>query len=171
VVCFVVEGRRGRGAPPPPPPPLDTDGVPTLTADLTEIVTIRETLQNVDRLIVTNQAMVKDGLQSFETYTATLAGKGEAIDSVVRKADGAIDSFGGAMAKVDGAITKIDGIMPSLADGEGGQLYKSVKSIRELAESFDKRSAAFMNEGRRSLSDISQAVNKVDKKLDAGTGR
>jgi phospholipid/cholesterol/gamma-HCH transport system substrate-binding protein len=159
------------GAAAAPPPPLDTDGVPTLTADLTEIVTIRETLQNVDRLIVTNQAMVKDGLQSFETYTATLAGKGEAIDSVVRKADGAIDSFGGAMAKVDGAITKIDGIMPSLADGEGGQLYKSVKSIRELAESFDKRSAAFMNEGRRSLSDISQAVNKVDKKLDAGTGR
>src|SRR4030088_3026718 len=79
------------GAAAAPPPPLDADGVPTLTADLTEIVTIRETLQNVDRLIVTNQAMVKDGLQSFETYTATLAGKSEAIDSVVRKTDGAID--------------------------------------------------------------------------------
>jgi phospholipid/cholesterol/gamma-HCH transport system substrate-binding protein len=159
------------GAAAAPPPPLDADGVPTLTADLTEIVTIRETLQSVDRLIVTNQAMVKDGLQSFETYTATLAGKGDAIDSVVRKTAGAIDSFGSTMAKVDGAITKIDSIMPSLASGEGGQLYQSVKSIRELAESFDKRSAAFMNEGRRSLNDISQAVNKVDRKLDTGTGR
>jgi phospholipid/cholesterol/gamma-HCH transport system substrate-binding protein len=159
------------GAAAAPPPPLDADGVPTLTADLTEIVTIRETLQNVDRLIVGNQAMVKDGLQSFETYTATLAGKGEAIDSVVRKADGAVDSFDGAMAKVDGAIAKIDTGMPSLANGESGELYRSVKSIRELAESFNKRSAAFMNEGRRSLGDISQAVNKVDRKLDPGTGR
>jgi phospholipid/cholesterol/gamma-HCH transport system substrate-binding protein len=159
------------GAAAAPPPPLDADGVPTLTADLTEIVTIRETLHNVDRLIVSNQAMVKDGLQSFETYTATLAGKADAIDSVVRKTDVAIDGFGDAMAKVDGAIARIDTMMPSLADGESGQLYRSVKSIRELAESFDKRSAAFMNEGRRSFGDISQAVNKVDRKLDPGMGR
>jgi phospholipid/cholesterol/gamma-HCH transport system substrate-binding protein len=159
------------GAAAAPPPPLDADGVPTLTADLTEIVTIRETLHNVDRLIVSNQAMVKDGLQSFETYTATLAGKADAIDSVVRKTDVAIDGFGDAMAKVDGAIARIDTMMPSLADGESGQLYRSVKSVRELAESFDKRSAAFMNEGRRSFGDISQAVNKVDRKLDPGMGR
>src|ERR1700682_1103822 len=46
------------GAAAAPPAPLDLDGIPTLTADLTEIVTIRETLQSVDRLIVTNQAMV-----------------------------------------------------------------------------------------------------------------
>ena len=71
--------------------------------------------------------------------------------------------------RVDDA--KIDTVMPSLANGESGELYRSVKSIRELAESFNKRSAAFMNEGRRSLSDISQAVNKVDRKLDPGTGR
>jgi phospholipid/cholesterol/gamma-HCH transport system substrate-binding protein len=159
------------GAAAAPPPPLDADGVPTLTADLTEIVTMRETLQNVDRLIVSNQALVKDGLQSFETYTATLAGKGDAIDSVVRQTDGAIDSFGSAIAKVDGTIAKIDTMMPSLVNGESGQLYRSVKSIRELALSFDKRSAAFMNEGRHSLSDISQAVNKVDRKLDPGADR
>jgi phospholipid/cholesterol/gamma-HCH transport system substrate-binding protein len=154
-----------------PPPPLDEDGVPTLVADLTEIVTIRETLQSVDRLIVTNQATVRDALQGFETYTATLAGKGDEITSVIRKAGGAIDSFGSAMAKVDGAIAKIDTVMPSLTDGDGSELYQSVKSIRELAESFNKRSAAFMNDGRRSLSDISQAVTKVDRKLDPRTGR
>jgi phospholipid/cholesterol/gamma-HCH transport system substrate-binding protein len=153
------------------PPPLDADGVPTLTADLTEIVTIRETLQNVDRLIVSNQAMVKDGLRSFESYTATLAGKGDAIDSVVRETAGVIDSFGSAVAKIDGTIARIDTMMPSLVDSGSGQVYRSVKSIRELAESFDKRSAAFMNEGRRSLGDVSQAVNKVDRKLDPGTGR
>src|SRR5438552_1765608 len=32
------------GAATAPPPPLDADGIPTLSADLTEIVTIRETL-------------------------------------------------------------------------------------------------------------------------------
>jgi phospholipid/cholesterol/gamma-HCH transport system substrate-binding protein len=159
------------GAAAAPPPPLDADGVPTLVADLTEIVTIRETLQNVDRLIVSNQVTVKEGLQGFETYTATLVGKADSISGVVGKADSAIDSFDSAMAKVDGAITKVDTLMPSLTHGESGELYRSVKSIRELAESFDKRSAAFMNEGRRSLSDISQAVNKVDRKLDTRGGR
>jgi phospholipid/cholesterol/gamma-HCH transport system substrate-binding protein len=60
------------GAAAAPPPPLDADGVPTLNADLTEIVTVRETLQSVDRLIVTNQAAVKDALTGFQTYTASL---------------------------------------------------------------------------------------------------
>ena len=159
------------GAAAAPPPPLDADGIPTLTADLTDIVTIRETLQNVDRLIVSNQAAVKDALQGFETSTATLAGAGETMTSVIRQAGGAIDGFGSAMAKVDGAINRIDAIMPALTSGARGELYQSVKSLRELIESFDKRSAAFMNEGRRSLSDISQAVTKADKKYEPATSR
>jgi phospholipid/cholesterol/gamma-HCH transport system substrate-binding protein len=159
------------GAAAAPPPPLDADGVPTLVADLTEIVTIRETLQNVDRLIVSNQTTVKNALSSFESNTATLADGSEAMTSVIRQAGGAIDSFDSAMAKVDGAITKVDAIMPSLTNGVSGELYRSVKSLHELIESFDKRSAAFMNEGRRSLSDISEAVNKADRKFDPGSGR
>jgi phospholipid/cholesterol/gamma-HCH transport system substrate-binding protein len=154
-----------------PPPPLDADGVPTLNADLTEIVTIRETLQNVDRLIVSNQAAVKEALQSFQGDTAALAGKGDAMTSVIRKAEGAIESFDGAIGKVDGAIAKIGSVMPGLADGDGDDLYHKVKSIRELADSFNKRSAAFMNEGRRSLLDISEAVTKVDRKFDPRAGR
>ena len=145
--------------------------MPTLVADLTEIVTIRETLQNVDRLLVDNQTAVKDALSSFESYTATLAGEGDAMTSVIRKTGDAIDSFGGAMEKVDGTITKIDGIMPSLTSGASAELYRSVKSFRELIESFDKRAATFMNEGRQSLGDVSEAVNKVDRKLEPGTGR
>jgi phospholipid/cholesterol/gamma-HCH transport system substrate-binding protein len=158
------------GAAAAPPPPLDEDGVPTLMADLTEIVTIRETLQNVDRLIVSNRATVKDALQNFETDTAALAGKGGAMTSLVRQADATIDSFGSAIAKVDGAIAKIDSLLPGLTSGDG-ELYRSVKSMRELVESLNKRSGAFMNDARRSLADVSQAVNKVDKKLDTGTGR
>src|SRR5258706_13162145 len=45
-----------------------------------------------------------------------------------------------------------------------------MKSIRELAESFNKRSGALMQEGRRSLLDISQAAQKVTRKFDPLAG-
>jgi phospholipid/cholesterol/gamma-HCH transport system substrate-binding protein len=38
-----------------------------------------------------------------------------------------------------------------------------VKSIRELADDFDKRSGALMTDGRKTLSDISRAVNNFDR--------
>jgi phospholipid/cholesterol/gamma-HCH transport system substrate-binding protein len=147
------------GAAAAPPVPLDWDGIPTLTADLSEVQSIRDTLHSVDRILVGNQAMLKDTLLNFETYTATLASKGDAIDSIIRKADGAFESFEGAMAK-------IDNLVPGLASGSADELYDKVRTIRELAESFNKRSGAFMEEGRRSLLDISQAAIKVTRKFD-----
>src|SRR6202163_1185496 len=134
------------------PVPLDEDGVPVLTADLSEAESIRDTLHNVDRVLVGNQATLKNALLNFETYTASLASKGDAIESNIRKADG--------------AMTKIDNIVPGLADGKPNELFQKVKSIRELAESFNKRSGAFMEEGRRSLVDISQAAIKLTRKFD-----
>jgi phospholipid/cholesterol/gamma-HCH transport system substrate-binding protein len=147
------------------PVPLDEDGVPVLTADLSETESIRDTLHNVDRVLVGNQAMLKNALLNFETYTASLASKGDAIDSIIRKADNAFASF-------DSAMTKIDNVVPSLADGRADELFEKVKSIRELAESFNKRSGALMEEGRRSLLDISQAAIKVTRKFEpqAGSG-
>jgi phospholipid/cholesterol/gamma-HCH transport system substrate-binding protein len=145
------------------PVPLDADGIPTLTADLSETESIRDTLHNVDRVLVNNQAMLKDALLSFETYTASLASKGEAIDSVIGRADKAFASF-------DGAMTRIDNVVPGLANGKADELFQKVKSIRELAESFNKHSGAVMEEGRRSLLDISQAAVKVTRKFDSQTG-
>ncbi len=150
------------GAATAPPVALDEDGIPTLVADLSETATVHGTLNNVDRMIVTNQAAMKDALATFENYTATLANEGEAIDGVLRKADKAFESF-------DGTIAKIDGIVPGLSNGSDGELYQKVKSIRELAESFNKRSAALMEEGRRSLLDISQAANKMGPKVEPQT--
>src|SRR5438552_8432103 len=52
----------------------------------------------------------------------------------------------------------------TLAGGrEGGELFQAVKSIRELAEDFDKRSGLLMADGRRTLGDISRAVNNLDR--------
>ena len=86
------------------PVPLDEDGIPTLTADLSEAQSIRDTLHNVDHLLVNNREVIKDGLLSFETYTATLAGKGDEIDRVLGKADTAFASFDNIIARIDNAV-------------------------------------------------------------------
>jgi phospholipid/cholesterol/gamma-HCH transport system substrate-binding protein len=147
------------GAAAAPPVPLAADGVPTLTADLSETQTIRDTLHNVDRLLVNNQTVIKDAMLSFETYTSTLANSGEMIDSAMSKATGAFDG-------VEGALAKVDNVLPGLARGNDGELFQKVKSLRELAESFNKRSGALMEEGRRSLLDISESAVKVTRKFD-----
>jgi phospholipid/cholesterol/gamma-HCH transport system substrate-binding protein len=147
------------GAAAAPPVPLDADGVPTLTADLSEVTSIRDTLHNVDRILVGNQATIKDAMLSFETYTAMLAGKGDAIDSIMRKADSAFET-------IDSGIARIDDVLPGFASGNGDELFSKVKSIRELAESFNKRSGTLMEEGRRTLLDVSQAAVKVTRKFD-----
>jgi phospholipid/cholesterol/gamma-HCH transport system substrate-binding protein len=147
------------------PVPLDQNGIPTLTADLTETQSIRDTLHNVDRVLVDNRDVMKDALLGFENYTAGLAGKGDEIESLLRKADTAFDRF-------DSGIAKINGIVPGLAEGKNGELFQKLKSIRELAESFDKRSATFMEDGRRTLLDISEGASQMDRKFNPqGAGR
>jgi phospholipid/cholesterol/gamma-HCH transport system substrate-binding protein len=140
-----------------PAVPLDEDGVPVLTADpnaLQDVTeAIRGTLQNINRLVADNQAAVKSSLHNLEIFTNSLARNSEKIDDV--------------MAKVDGVMVKADSLMlglNTLAGGkEGGELFQAVKSIRELAEDFDKRSGLLMSDGRRTLGDISRAVNNLDK--------
>ena len=151
------------GAATAPPVPLDADGIPTLTADLSEIQSIRDTLHNVDRILVGNQTTIKDALLGFETYTASLAHKGDAIETAVGKADSAFAGFSSAM-------TKIDNLMPGLADGKADELFEKMKSIREFAETFNKKSGALIEEGRRTLLDISQSAIKVTRKFDPQAG-
>ncbi|OKO90126.1 ABC transporter [Bradyrhizobium sp. NAS80.1] len=139
------------------PPPLDQDGIPTLTADPNKLqdVTeaIRGTLQNINKIVADNQESVKNSLKNLETFTNSLARNSEKIDVV--------------MAKVDGVMLKADNLMlglNTLAGGkDGGELFQAVKSIRELADDFDKRSGALMSDGRRTLGDISRAVNNFDR--------
>jgi phospholipid/cholesterol/gamma-HCH transport system substrate-binding protein len=145
------------GAENAPPVPLGEDGIPVLTADPNQLqdVTeaIRGTLQNINKLVADNQEAVKDSLQNLQTFTASLARNSERLDNV--------------MARVDGVMGQADDLMlglNKLAGGkEGGELYQAVKSIRELAENFDKRSGALMTDGRRTLADISRAVNNFDR--------
>ena len=145
------------GAEAAPAVPLDEDGIPVLTADpnaLQDVTeAIRGTLQNINRVVADNQDSVKNSLHNLETFTASLARNSEKIDNV--------------MLKVDGVMTKADSLMlglDTLVGGkEGGELFLTVKSIRELAEDFDKRSGVLMSDGRKTLGDISRAVNNLDK--------
>ncbi|MFB6451583.1 MlaD family protein [Bradyrhizobium tunisiense] len=140
-----------------PSAPLDQDGIPTLTADPNKLqdVTeaIRGTLQNINKIVADNQESVKNSLKNLETFTNSLARNSEKID--------------GVMAKVDGVMLKADNLMlglNTLAGGkDGGELFQAVKSIRELADDFDKRSGALIADGRRTLGDISRAVNNFDR--------
>lgn len=140
-----------------PPVPLDEDGVPVLTADpnaLQDVTeAIRATLQNVNRLVADNQQSVKNSLHNLETFTGALARNSEKIDNV--------------MARVDGVMGKADSLMLGLnsigGGAGGGELAAMVKAIKDLAEDFDKRSGALMADGRRTLGDISRAVNNFDR--------
>src|SRR5690349_23012791 len=140
-----------------PPVPLDEDGVPILTADpdaLQDVTeAIRATLQNVNRIVADNQQSVKNSLHNLETFTGALARNAEKIDNV--------------MARVDGVMGKADSLMLGLnsigGGATGGELANMVKAIKDLAEDFDKRSGALMADGRRTLSDISRAVNNFDR--------
>jgi phospholipid/cholesterol/gamma-HCH transport system substrate-binding protein len=140
-----------------PSVPLGEDGIPVLTADpnaLQDVTeAIRGTLQNINRVVADNQEAVKNSLHNLETFTASLARNAQKIDDV--------------MLKVDGVMGKADNLMLGLnrlAGGkDGGELFLTVQSIRELAEDFDKRSGALMSDGRRTLADISRAVNNLDR--------
>ncbi|MDO9058231.1 MAG: MCE family protein, partial [Bradyrhizobium sp.] len=140
-----------------PTVPLDEDGIPVLTADpaaLQDVTeAIRATLQNVNRIVADNQESVKNSLRNLETFTGALARNSEKIDNV--------------MLKVDGVMGKADSLMLGLntiAGGDsGGELSAMVKAIKDLAEDFDKRSGLLMADGRRTLGDISRAVNNLDR--------
>lgn len=142
-----------------PPPPSDKDGIPTLTADLSELHSIRDTLHNVDRILVSNQTTIKDGLLSFETYTASLASRSDVIDQALAKTNAAFAGF-------DNAIARIDSALPGFTDGKADELFEKMKAIREFARTFDNKSAAVMEEARQTLLDVSEGANKVTAKFE-----
>ncbi|QQO19208.1 MCE family protein [Bradyrhizobium diazoefficiens] len=142
------------GAPSAPPVPLDADGIPILTADLSDAESIVDTLHSVDRTIVSNAPAIKDGLRTLENYTADLRTKGEEIDSVMAKIDSAFAGF-------DKAVTKIEGVVPGFVDGKADELFEKIQGLHELADSMRKKSASYLEDIRRSLLDVSEAANKM----------
>ena len=146
------------GSPEAPPVPLDQDGIPILIADpdaTQDVETrIKEALRNVDKVIADNQAELKDTLLNLETFSAALAANGEKIDSVVRRAEAGVGA-------ADLGLAKTDGLLKSVGSIDFAELLPTVQSIRELAQSFNKKSAAAMADTRKMFGEISASVNKV----------
>ena len=145
------------------PPPLGPDGIPELTADAEGLLDmqerIRATLRNVDKVIADNEVAVKDTLRNFETFTASLSGDGERISSIISTADAGISS-------VDSALTKTKDFLGGLgSDKYGGELLPTVISMRELIESFDKKSGRLIADTRKMLGEVSESVNKAGQKF------
>jgi phospholipid/cholesterol/gamma-HCH transport system substrate-binding protein len=148
------------GAPSAPPVPLDADGVPVLTADLRESQeSVVDTLHRVDNFLIENRESIKDAMLSAETYTASLKSKADAIDSILGKADSAFAGF-------DSGMDRITNAMPGFVDGKADELFEKMKSLRELADTYKKKAATFMDDGRKMLSDLSESANNMTRKID-----
>jgi phospholipid/cholesterol/gamma-HCH transport system substrate-binding protein len=147
------------GAPTAPPVPRDSDGIPVLSADLRDQETMLETVHNADRFITSNEAAVKETLQSIEAASATLKSKSETIDAAIDQAEDVFKGF-------DKFVTRIDNAMPGFSDGDADVLLQKVQSIRELADSFKRKSAKAMDEGRQTLLDISDGANAMSSKIE-----
>jgi phospholipid/cholesterol/gamma-HCH transport system substrate-binding protein len=146
-----------------PPAPLGEDGIPVLTADPDGLLGVQEkirvALRNVDKVIADNEVAVKDTLRNFENFTATLSSNGERITSVIASADSVITSADNGLGKTQDFLKGLG------SDKYGGDLLPTVVSLRELIESFDKRSGVLMSDTRKMLGDISQSISKADQKL------
>ena len=119
---------------------------------------IKAALRNVDKVIAENRADLKDTLLNLETFTAQLSANGEKIDSVVRRAETGIGAVDLGLAKTDDLLTGVGSV-------DFGDLLPTVQSIRELAQSFNKKSAAVMADSRKMLSEVSASMNKTSQKL------
>jgi len=148
------------GAPSAPPVPLDADGVPMLTADLREQQeSVVDTLHRVDNFLIENRESIKDAMLSAESYTASLKSKADAIDSILGKADTAFAGF-------DSGMDRITNALPGFTDGKAEELFKKMKSLRELADAYKKKAATFLDDGRKMLSDLSESANNMTRKID-----
>lgn len=152
-----------------PPPPVAADGVPELTADPGATLGLQEkirvALRNVDKAITDNEAGVKDTLRNFETFTASLSGNARRITDIIDTADAAV-------ASADTGIGKTETFLKSLgSDKYGGELLPTIISLRELIESFDKKTGAAIADARKMLNDVSQSMTKADQKLGGSGGR
>lgn len=147
------------GAPAAPPVPIDADGVPVLTADLRDQETMVESVHNADKFITSNEAAVKETLQSIEAASETLKAKNEAVDAAIDQAEDVFKGF-------DTFVTRIDNALPGFSDGNADALLHKVKSFRELVDSFRHKSAKVMDDSRQTLLDISDGANAMSSKIE-----
>ena len=122
-----------------PPPKKGPDGIPELTADpegtLNTQEKIRVALRNVDKVISDNEVAVKDTLRNFESVHRPRC------PATARRSPASSRPPKTASPPSTTRMDKTKDFLGGLAsDKYGGELLPTVISMRELIESFDKKS-------------------------------
>jgi phospholipid/cholesterol/gamma-HCH transport system substrate-binding protein len=146
------------------------DAPPRLTADVSAtqdlIQTVREAVRRVDAILATNEPVLRNALQNFETFTAALARNSDRIDRVMGGVEGLIGSPENpgeltlAARSFRQAATPIGELAESLKE-RSAELPELMASVRRLAENFDKRT--------EELPELMGSVRKLAQDLDTRT--
>ena len=127
----------------------------SLSEELTAVV------RSVDRNRI---ASIVDNVDKF---TGALGGSSADVAKVVKDAASLSAKLDRAADQVEGVLKAAKGFLESGSGPDGRSAFQEVadaaKSIRTLADNLDKRSAGLIIDGRRTLADISRAVNNFDR--------
>lgn len=158
-------------------PPVLT-APPGATQDVTQAA--RDTLRRLDDFIIANQVAFHAALENIEKFTATLKNNSEHIDQTLAS----IDKFTGALARNSDRIDNITVGLENLTggpDGKSGEINEAARSIKQLADNLDKRTAAITagvnglattgtrqidalaSDAHRTLQSIDRAVTNLDR--------
>lgn len=158
-------------------PPL-LKAPPGATADVTE--TARNVMRRLDDFLVENQKALHSAVENIDKFAATLAKNSDHIDNTLAS----IDQFSATLARNSERIDKITEGMQGLVagpDGKSGEIGEAARSIKELADNLDKRTAeitvginrltangarqldTLSSHAQRTLSTINRAVENLDR--------
>lgn len=151
------------GSPDHPPLQGSKDNPPTIVASRgsTQDVTqgARDVLRRIDEFIAENQKAFKETVQNVNNFTAVLAKNTDRIDRILGGLEGLVGS----------------------GDGKSGEINEAARSIRELADNLDKRTAdittginhftatgakeiqAVSRDIRATVADIDRTVKNIDR--------
>ena len=158
---------------------LDTPPMLIADASASQDVTraARDVLKRIDTLLG-EDGTLNNTFKNIETFSATLK-EGGALHNTVKS----IETFSATLSKNSNRVDNILAGLENLSGGpEGkGDIQEAARSIRQLADNLDKRTAeigaginrfsatgareleAFAGEARRTLSEIDRAVKNLDR--------
>jgi len=158
---------------------LDTPPMLIADASASQDVTraARDVLKRIDTLLG-EDGTLNNTFKNIETFSATLK-EGGALHNTVKS----IETFSATLSKNSNRVDNILAGLENLSGGPDGKgdIQEAARSIRQLADNLDKRTAeigaginrfsatgareleAFAGEARRTLSEIDRAVKNLDR--------
>lgn len=137
--------------------PLLLEAPARANVDVTQ--SARDVMRRLDELITENQKALHSAIANIDKFSAALANSTDKIDSTLAN----VDKFSGMLANNAERFDHIAAGLENLTggkDGKGGQINDTVKSVHNLVDNVDKRTA-----------DIATGVNRMTttgtKQIDA----